>query len=82
MNLSRDERAASSEHSAGATAGVGSSDVQRRELRDANVIATIRRQVEERAEAAGVYEQLGQMDQAKRLRHEAALLRNYLLPIA
>jgi uncharacterized protein len=71
-------RRASSEHIAGATAGAGSSDVQRRELSDADVIAVIRLQVQERAEAAGVFEQLGEMKQAERLRHEAAVLRKYL----
>jgi uncharacterized protein len=69
---------ASSEHIAGATAGAGSSDVQRRELTDADVAAIVRRQVDERAEAADEYDRLGRHDHAERLRREAAVLAHYL----
>lgn len=68
----------SSEHVAGSTAGVGSADVERRVLSGGDVIAIVGLQVEERSLAADQYEKLGQVDQAERLRSEAALLRRYL----
>jgi uncharacterized protein YqeY len=67
-----------SQHIAGATAGVGSSDVERRILSDAEVQGIIRRQVEERREAADQYVKLGREDQAMRLRREAGVLSDYL----
>ena len=69
---------ASSEHIAGATAGVGSSDVGRRVLSGADVICIVRGQVEERLCAADEYGRLGEDDRAERLRLEAAVLRRYL----
>jgi uncharacterized protein len=69
---------ASSEHIAGATAGVGSSDVRRRMLSDADVIAIVREQVGERVDAAEEYDRLGRHDQAGTLRHEAAVLAELL----
>ena|SRR5581483_11948666 len=68
----------SSEHIAGATVGAGSSDVPRRLLSEVEVKAIVRGQVEERCEAAGLYEKLGREDQATRLRREAAVLTEYL----
>jgi uncharacterized protein YqeY len=77
-----DDRAApldgGSEHIAGATAGAGSSDVPRRALSDAEMTAIVRSQVEERLEAADQYENLGRQEQGTRLRHEAAILADYL----
>ena len=67
-----------SEHVAGATAGVGSSDVARRVLSDADVIGVVRRQVDERLSAADHYEQLGEAERSERLRLEAAVLRRHL----
>ena len=70
--------AASSEHFAGASAGVGSSDVDRRVLTEADVIAVVRRQVDERLEAADEYVTFGRADEAARLRREAEVLREHL----
>ncbi|MGH2892432.1 MAG: GatB/YqeY domain-containing protein [Solirubrobacteraceae bacterium] len=71
-------RDTSSGHIAGATAGVGSSDVERRELSDADVSAIVGGQVEERSQAADEYEKLERDDVADRLRREAAILSAYL----
>jgi len=68
----------SSEHVAGATAGVGSSDVERRVLSEADVVGIVRGQVDERISAADQYEQLGERERAERLRLEAAVLRRHL----
>jgi uncharacterized protein len=70
---------ASSQHIAGATAGVGSADVERRVLTEDDELAIVRQQVIERDRAAAEYVQLGQGDEAHRLRQEAELLRRYLL---
>jgi uncharacterized protein len=71
-------REGSSEHIAGASAGVGSAEAERRVLSDAGVQAVIRAQADERSQAAHEYEELGRDDVAVRLRLEAALLRAYL----
>jgi uncharacterized protein len=71
-------RDTSSEHIAGATAGVGSSDVQRRILSDAEVDAIVGAQIEERSEAAAQYEKLGRGQEAQKLRREAAVLAAYV----
>jgi uncharacterized protein len=47
-------------------------------LSEVEVKAIVRAQVEERCEAAGLYEKLGREDQATRLRREAAVLTEYL----
>ncbi len=67
-----------SEHIAGATEGVGSSEVARRELGVSEVREILRTQVEERSLAAAEYEKLGREDAAARLRREASLLGAYL----
>lgn len=67
-----------SEHIAGATAGAGSSDVPRRMLSEVEMKTIVRGQVEERCEAADLYEKLGREGQATRLRREAAVLTEYL----
>ncbi len=77
VNL-RAPRAPTSEHIAGATAGAGSSDINRRVLSDADLIALLRSEVEERCQAADEYTKLGKVDQAERLRSEAEVLREYL----
>jgi uncharacterized protein YqeY len=71
-------RGSGSEHIAGATAGAGSSDVPRRTLSEADLQAIVRAQLEERHEAADLYERLGREDEAARLRREAAVLTQYL----
>jgi uncharacterized protein YqeY len=73
-----ESRRASSEYIAGVAAGVGSADVERRALSDAELVAIVCEQVEERTEAADGYEKLGRHDQAARLRREADRLREYL----
>lgn len=67
-----------SEHVAGATAGVGSSEAERRELALPQVRALLRSQVEERTTEAARYDDLGRPDDAERLRREAAALGPYL----
>lgn len=71
-------REGSSEHIAGASAGVGSAEAERRVLRDADVQAVVRAQADELSQAAHAYEELGRDDVAVRLRREAELLRAYL----
>jgi uncharacterized protein len=71
-------REASSEHIAGATAGAGSSDVERRALNGAEVDAIVRAQVDERLRAADEYERLGRRDATDRLLQEAAVLSDYV----
>jgi uncharacterized protein len=71
-------RGASSAHVVGATAGVGSSDVQRRTLSDAEMREIVRGEIDERGAAADRYEQHGRHDQAARLRREAAILDEYV----
>jgi uncharacterized protein len=67
-------RQTSSAHIAGASAGVGSSEVDRRELSEADMQALIRQQADERHDAADEYERRGRADTASRLRDEAAVL--------
>jgi uncharacterized protein YqeY len=67
-----------SEHVAGASAGVGSSDVERRALSDEDMTAIVHEQVRERSQAADQYEQLGRTEVAERLRQEAAVLLTYV----
>jgi uncharacterized protein YqeY len=47
-------------------------------LSEADLNAIVRGQLEERYEAADLYEKLGREDQATRLRREAAVLTRYL----
>jgi uncharacterized protein YqeY len=61
---------------------VGSSDVPRRLLSDADVGAIIREQADERWQAAAEYETLGRLEAAEALRREAAVLSTYLLGTA
>jgi uncharacterized protein len=67
-----------SHHIAGTSAGVGSADVTRRVLSDADVGAIIRDEANERWQAAAEYEKLGRVDIADELRREAAVLDRYL----
>lgn len=73
------KRTTSSQHVAGAAAGVGSTDVPRLVLSAKDVDAIIRTQVEERRDAADQYDMLGRPAQSERLRREAAVLAEYLL---
>lgn len=78
MSTLTESSAAASGHIAGATAGVGSSDVARRVLSEVDLFAIVRGEVEERSQAADEYTKLGKVAQAERLRREADVLREYL----
>jgi len=71
-------RAEGTEHIAGASAGVGSTELARRVLTDSDVRAILRSQVEEHSRAAGEYARIGRDDIAERLRSEAEVLAAYL----
>ena len=66
------------EHFAGATAGVGSTDIARRELTEDDVREILRSLIEEHSRAAGEYARIGRDDIAERLRREADVLAAYL----
>jgi uncharacterized protein len=63
-----------SAHIAGATAGVGSADVPRRTLSEAEIGQIVRAEITERQAAARQYDALGRADRARRLRREMAVL--------
>ncbi|MGA6166843.1 GatB/YqeY domain-containing protein [Amycolatopsis magusensis] len=58
--------------------GVGSTEVERLHLTDADLHAIVDEEVQQRAKAAEEYERLGRAEQAERLRAEADVLRRYL----
>jgi len=66
---------ASSPHFAGAAAGLGAGEAERRRLSEAQARDIVRAEVAERQAAAREYERRGHADQAGRLRREAAVLR-------
>ncbi|MDT3440654.1 MULTISPECIES: hypothetical protein [unclassified Pseudofrankia] len=66
------------EHVAGARAGVGATEAERRDLTAGIVIAILRAQVGERITEAERYEAHGQTDAADRLRREAKTLMKYV----
>lgn len=72
------ERAAGSQHVAGAVAGLGAAEAERRELTDDDMRSIIETELGERTAAATEYERLDRTDQAERLRAEAAILSRYL----
>jgi uncharacterized protein len=65
---------ASSPHVAGAAAGLGATETERRGLSDEEASAIVQAEVTERRAAALTYEQAGREDRAGRLRHEADIL--------
>ena len=67
-----------SEHVAGAVAGVGSTELPRRTLDDAEMEAIVRAQMDERVAAAQQFDELGATERAEQLRAEAAVLARYL----
>ncbi|MGZ5290643.1 MAG: GatB/YqeY domain-containing protein [Actinomycetota bacterium] len=71
-------RVEGTEHIAGATAGVGSTDIARRVLTESDVTAILRSQIEEHSRAASEYARIGRDDIAERLRSEAEVLAAYL----
>jgi len=72
------DRKLASEHIAGASAGVGSTEAARRVLSLEELRALLRAQVSERLAEAGRYDGLGQGEAADRLRREAEVLGKYL----
>jgi hypothetical protein len=72
------EPAAGSEHVAGAVAGLGAAEAERRQLTDDDVRSIIETELGERSVAATEYERLDRTDDAERLRAEAAVLSRYL----
>ena len=66
------------EHIAGATTGVGSTDIARRVLTENDVRAILRSQIEEPSRAANEYTRIGRDDIAERLQSEAEALAAYL----
>jgi uncharacterized protein YqeY len=65
---------ASSPHIAGAAAGLGAAEAERRRLSGDDVIAIVRAEVDERRAAACDYERAGHADRSGRLRREADIL--------
>ncbi|GAA5164920.1 hypothetical protein GCM10023321_54220 [Pseudonocardia eucalypti] len=66
------------EHVAGAVAGLGAAEAERRRLTDEDLRAILAREVGERHAAAEEYEGLRRRDAADRLRAEADVLVRYL----
>lgn len=66
------------EHVAGSTVGLGSGEVERRQLSEAEVRAIVENEVLERTSAAEEYEQLGRADLSEQLRSAAAVLSRHL----
>jgi uncharacterized protein len=69
---------ASGPHIAGAAAGLGAAETERRGLSDDEANAIVRAEVAERQAAARDYERAGHPDRASRLRHEADILASTL----
>jgi uncharacterized protein YqeY len=61
-------------HFAGAIAGLGAAEAERRYLSEAEIEEIVRTEVAERQTAALTYEQTGHPDQAERLRQQAQVL--------
>ncbi len=66
------------EHVAGAAAGLGAAEAERRDLTESAVRSIIETEARDRTAAAEEYERLGRTDQAARLRAEAEVLSKYL----
>jgi uncharacterized protein YqeY len=68
----------SSEHFAGAVAGLGAAEAARRELTDADITAIVSAEITDRLSAADDYDRLDRADQSARLRLEATVLSDLL----
>ena len=75
-----DLAAESSEHFAGARAGLGAAEVPRKRLAAADVTQIVLAEITERQSAAVGYDRLGHSSQAERLRREADVLAAVLGP--
>jgi uncharacterized protein YqeY len=71
---SSDRAGGSSAHIAGAVAGLGAAEAQRRSLSAAEIDQIVQAEISERLAAAGDYERHGHADRAQRLRSEANAL--------
>jgi uncharacterized protein len=69
---------ASSEHVAGAVAGLGAAEAERRQLTEAEVAVIVAAEIADRRAAADHYVRLRRGDQAERLRREADVLTGLL----
>jgi uncharacterized protein YqeY len=69
-----------SPHFAGAAAGLGSAEAQRRGLTEAEISAIVDAEIAERLSAAAEYERSGHAKQGGRLRREAQILRDAVSP--
>ncbi len=67
-----------SPHFAGAVAGLGAGEAQRRRLTEADAVAIVRREAAEREAAASEYERGGRAEEAARLREGARVLMGVL----
>ena len=67
-------------HFAGAVAGLGAGEAERRSLTEAEAEQIVRAEVAERQAAARDYDQTGHADQASRLRREAHVLMSVIDP--
>jgi uncharacterized protein len=76
--VSQPPAAASSPHIAGAVAGLGAGEAERRGLTESDIDGLVRSEVAERQAAAHDYDQAGQPEHADRLRREAAVLLSVL----
>jgi uncharacterized protein YqeY len=72
--------ATGNEHVAGAAAGLGPAEAERRHLTEADLWSIVENEVRERLAAAEEYERFGRTDPAERLRAEAGVLSPYLKP--
>lgn len=71
-------RPGSSEHVAGAVAGLGAAEAARRQLSEADISAILSAEISDRRTAADDYDRLGRGDQSARLRREASVLTGLL----
>ena len=69
---------ATSPHFAGAVAGIGAAETERRSLSDQQASAIVRAEVAERQAAARDYDQAGHTERAGRLRREADIIASAL----
>lgn len=76
----RPKASAHGEYVANAAIGVGATEAERRELGEADVVAILRHEVDERRRAAQEYVAAGQPAAAESLEAEAAVLAGYLDP--
>jgi uncharacterized protein len=68
----------SSEHVAGAVAGLGAAEATRRRLTEADMAAIVEAEVADRQSAAAQYDRLDRADRSARLRREADILSGLL----